>query len=308
MNSKAQQTRTSAQLAALEELLQTISPSNLASRLGLEEQRDELQKELVEIAASTEKLASVALYFGGKPVEGSRAIEAHFAANALSAYQEILSRVWYEGVQALNVDLKGVPKEASRLHITDVVHGSFGFVLEEIDENGIPLFKSALKEAMDKAVELISGIADMDDDVSSDVMAVMNSQVFSAVRKFYGVIRNSKAIFRLVEGSFDQTFDVAAVERAYERAESTTTEDEEFDLEGELLGIIPIGRRFEFKRQDDGLIISGKVGLLFSHEYLERVSKEQLTGRPCRGFFQKRVINKVGRTREVYVLTKLEGL
>jgi hypothetical protein len=299
--------RISAQLSAVEELLATIPHSNFASRVGLEERRDELRKELDGIQKSVEKLASVALYFGGDPVEGSRAIEADFAANVLSSYQEIVTKVWSEGVREQSIEARKIPKEASHLHITDVVHGSFGFVLEEIDHKGIPLFKSALKEAMDKSVELILGIADQDEDLFSDVMAVMNVSVFTAVRNFYRVIRNSKAVFRLVEGNVDQTFDVVSVERAYERAEYTTTEEEEFDIEGELLGVIPIGRRFEFKRKDDGKVISGKVGLLFSQDYLDRVSKVQLTGRPCRGFFQKREIKKTGRIREVYVLTKLEG-
>ena len=106
----------------------------------------------------------------------------------------------------------------------------------------------------------------------------------------------------------DLTFDLGAVERAYERAEHTTIDEEEFSIEGELLGMIPIGRRFEFKRKDDGKIISGKVGLLFSQDYLDRVSKEQLTGLPRRGFFQRREIKKLGRVREVYVLTRLEDI
>lgn len=308
MIARLEQNRISAQLAAVEELLASIPSSNLASRIGLEERRDELRKDLASIQKSVERLASVALYFGGDPVEGSRAINADFAANVLSTYQEIVTKVWTEGIYQQNLQNRKIPKEASQLHITDVVHGSFGFVLEELDQKGIPLFKSALKEAMDKSVELILGIADKDEDVFSDVMAVMNVPVFAAVRNFYRVIRNNKAVFRLVEGDIDQTFDVVSVERAYERAEYTTTEEEEFDIEGELLGMIPIGRRFEFKRKDDGKVISGKVGLLFSQDYLDRVSKEQLAGRPCRAFFQKREIKKLGRIREVHVLTKLEGL
>lgn len=56
----------------------------------------------------------------------------------------------------------------------------------------------------------------------------------------------------MLEERFDRTFDAVAVERAYDRAQLTTTREEEFAVEGELLGVIPIGRRFEFKRKDDG--------------------------------------------------------
>lgn len=308
MISKLERNMLWTQMAAIDDLLATIPQSNFASRIGLEEKRDELRQQLESILASTEKLASVAIYFGGKPVEGSRSIEANFAANVISSYQEVVTKVWSEGNHEPNAPAQKIPKEGSHLHITDVVHGSFGFVLEEIDENGTPLFKSALKEAMDKSVELISGIADVDDDTFNDVMAVMNIPVFTAVRKFFQVVHKAEATFRLVEGDMDQTFEFSAIKRAYDRAEFTTIDEEQFDIEGELLGIIPIGRRFEFRRKDDGTILKGKVGLLFSHEYLDRISKDQLTGRPCRGFFQKREIKKFSNTREVYVLTKLVGV
>lgn len=308
MISKSLRPRTFAQIAAIESLLQAIPLTNFASRIGLEEQLEGLKNELAETESITKKLANVALYFGGQPVNGSRAIEADFAANALSTYQDVVTTVWKESLREKKIDLKRVSKEASRLHITDVVHGSFGFVLEEIDENGTPLFKSALKESLDRAIELISGIADQDDDVFNDVMAVMPSKVFSAVRNFYRVVRNGKATFRMVEEQLDYTFDATAIERAYDRAEYTTAQEEEFEIEGELLGIIPIGRRFEFKRKDDGSVISGKVGLVFSQEYLERISKEQLTGRPCHAVFQKKEIKKLRKTRDVWVLTKLSGV
>jgi hypothetical protein len=307
---KLKQNKLVAELAAIDTLLASIPETNFASRVGLEERRQELSSELQKLESQSETLASIALYFGGEPVQGSRAIEADFAANALASYQEIVTKVWTEGLQEQSSQgiLKKIPKEASHLHITDVVHGSFGFVLEEIDIDGAPFLRSALKDAMDKSVEIISGVADKDDDVFADVMAVMNLPILTAVRNFYRVMYKSKAVFRVVEGRTDQAFDIAAVERAYERAEQTTVEEEEFDIEGELLGMIPIGRRFEFKRKDDGRIISGKVGLLFSQDYLDRVSNEQLTGVPRRGVFQKREIKKLGRIREVWVLTKLEDI
>ena len=251
------------------------------------ERRQELSSELQKLEFESENLASIALYFGGEPVQGSRAIEADFAANALASYQEIVTKVWTEGLQEQSSQgiPKKIPKEASHLHITDVVHGSFGFVLEEIDIDGAPFLRSALKDAMDKSVEIISGVADKDDDVFADVMAVMNLPILTAVRDFYRMMGyKSKAVFRVVEGRTDQAFDIADVERAYERAEQTTVEEEEFDIEGELLGMIPIGRRFEFKRKDDGRIISGKVGRPFSQDYLDRVSNEQLTAVPAEGF------------------------
>ena len=306
---KLEQNKLSAQLAAIDALLAAIPESNLASRIGLEERRHELSIELEKLNATGETLASVALYFGGKPVQGSRAIDADFATNALSSYQEIVTKVCSEGLREHNVESNTrIAKEASRLNITNIVHGSFGFVLEEINSNGPPFLRSALKEAMDKSVECIAGLADKDDAVFSDIISVISLPILMAVRSFYRTIYKNNAVFRIVEGHTDQQFDVVAVERAYERAEQTTVEEEEFSIEGELLGVIPSGRRFEFRRKDDGNIIYGKVGLLFSQDYLERVNIEQLTGVLRRGLFQKREIKKLGGVREVWVLTKLENI
>ncbi len=306
MNVKLEQEYLLAQLSGIEGLLSTISQNNPASRIGLEERRDELIAALSRLDKQSQNLASVALYFGGKPVQGSRAIEAEFAANAISTYQELVTRVWSEGIAQTRA--KTAPKENSYLHVTNVVHGSFGFVLEEIDQNGEPLFRSALKEAMEKASEIILGLADTDESTFEDVSATMNVPVLNATRNFYRVIHTNDAVFRLVEGDKDVALDAAAIERGFERAEHTTTEEEEFTSKGELLGVIPIGRRFEFKKIDDGTIISGKIGVLFSQQYLDRISKEQLAGRLWNGVFQKREIRKLGQTREVYVLTGLETL
>jgi hypothetical protein len=309
MISKLEQNKLSAQLAAIDALLATIPESNLASRIGLEERRDELSSELQTLQSAVDHLASVAIYFGGEPVHGSRAIDAEFAASALSSYQEIVTKLWSEGLREQSTPAnKKILKEGSRLKLTDIVHGSFGFVLEEIDWNGMPLFRSALREAMDKSVDCISGLADRSDEVFADVMAVMNLPILTSVRNFYRILYKNKAVFRLVEGHTDQQFDAVAVERAFDRVEETTVEEENFSIEGELLGVIPMGRRFEFKRKDDGRIIAGKVGLLFSQDYLDRVSREQLTGVLRRGFFQKREVKKLGTTREVWVLTKLDNI
>lgn len=297
-----------AELAEVENLLAASSPSDFAGRIGLEERADELRNELSTISTESRNLASVALYFGGKPVIGSRSIDAEFAANMLNSYQNIVTRVWQEGVSELTDQRRILDQSASHFHVTNILHGSFGFALEEIDENGIPLFPSALREASDRVAEFISAIADDDEEVFSDLMTILNNRIFSELRNFFRNLYKANATFRLVGESIDKTFDYISVSRAYERAEQTNIDEEEFLVFGELLGIIPFGRRFEFKRSDDETIISGKVGLLFSQEYLERISKEQLAGKPCLAVFQRREIKKLGKTRETFVLIRLEKI
>src|SRR5581483_6956712 len=140
--------------------------------------------------------------------------------------------------------------EASQLHITELIHGSLGFLLEELDEFGTPLFPSPLKDATSKATQLILAFASEHEDQFEAAIEAVPARVFNSLRDFLKTIRREEAVFRLVEGEVDAAFDEASVERAYARAEAYSIDEEVFDTEGELLGVIPIGRRFEFKQSD----------------------------------------------------------
>ena len=80
----------------------------------------------------------------------------------------------------------------SRLHITDVVHGSFGFQFQELPEQESldfpPLFKATgetpLFEAAEEAARLIDA-AGKDDEAFVDVVEGLNPRVHDAVRNFF---------------------------------------------------------------------------------------------------------------------------
>jgi uncharacterized protein DUF6932 len=89
-----------------------------------------------------------------------------------------------------------------------------------------------------------------------------NGRVFQSIWQFFGYMHSSKATFRLVEGDRDETFDRNAVERAWRRAESSEVDEEHVHLQGRLLGVIPMRRRFEFEPDDRTQIIEGSLGQL----------------------------------------------
>ena len=146
-----------ADLAALDALLARAPKNDFGGRIGLESRRREVEEDLRRIkGCESGNLASVALFFGGRPVMGSRGIEAAFAGEAISNYQDLLSKISASG-ESGQIPGKGPVRNsaASQLHVTEVLHGSFGFLLQELDELGEPMFRSQLRDAAAKATQLI---------------------------------------------------------------------------------------------------------------------------------------------------------
>lgn len=287
--------RLSAELAALEAVLAEIPLTDYLARVGLEARRDELRESLASLQQIGDRQARVALFFGGDPVIGSEGVKARFASDAVGSFQDILTNIWGLS-QDVQVAMAGPIKnhELSHLHITQTLHGSFGFLLEELDANGEPLFDSPLKLAADQVVRVIRGFADEDDLRFSAVIEELTPRVFVSVRKFLHFVHSDKATFRLVEGDADLRVDHNGVERAWQRAEQSRVDEERVAMTGRLLGVIPVHRRFEFE-PDGATLISGRVGEDFGHTYLERIATEQFAGRRWRALFHRKLIERLGR-------------
>ena len=299
-----------AEISALTTLIASLSDRDQLGRLSLEERRQELVNELEQLAAASENLAKIALYFGGEPVIGSAGVEAEFSTTAVSNFQDLLTKVW--GATSGNLPAMGrVPnKHASQLHITSLVHGSFGFLLEELDDQGEPLFESALRKTANTAVRYITSIADENEAKFSDTLDQLDQRVFSAIRDFFSAIYRKKATLRLVEGDgVDVRFDRRAVERAWNRLETVRVEEEHDTMTGRLLGIIPLGRRFEFEPDGATQVVKGQVGELFSQSYLDRMATEKFAGKRWKATFLHVVVTRQGREpSERYTLLELDEI
>ncbi|HEU0046036.1 MAG TPA: hypothetical protein VFQ43_00360, partial [Nitrososphaera sp.] len=158
-----------AELATLDALLGTLPNDDLLGRLGLQSRRDEIISELNQIREIVGEAASIALFFGGRPVFGCKGIEASFGADAVSKFQDLITNVWGTADRG-GVGSRGpLPaSDLSKLHITSLLHGSLGFLLEEIEPQD-RLFDSPLKKAADRAADVIAAFADE------------NEQSFSAI-------------------------------------------------------------------------------------------------------------------------------
>jgi hypothetical protein len=310
MTLKLDRDQLSAELAALDGLLASLPQNDYLGKIGLEARRDEVQQQLERVAQYEERRAKVALYFGGEPVVGSMGVEAGFGTKVVGSFQDLISKVWGSAENGQLQPMGPIKDtEASQLHITNLVHGSFGFLLEEIDEKGEPLFETPLSKAADRVTEYIASFAGENEANFSKVIEDLNPRVFQSLRDFFGYMYKGNATFRLVEGERDEKFDHVAVERAWYRAEASKVDEARIEVRGRLLGVIPMRRRFEFEPDAAETIIEGKVGEKFSNTYLERITTEQFAGRRWKAVLQKRMVTKVGRLpAEYYTLLELDEI
>ncbi len=300
----------SAEVAALDSLLESMPENDYLGRMGIEARRDDLRGQFEGIFSHEEKKAKVALYFGGEPVIGSMGVHAAFGTNVIGSFQDLLSKVWGT-VDGGQLPAAGPIKDRamSQLHITNLVHGSFGFLLEELVDAGEPMFQTPLSKAADQVAEYILAFSSENEATFSAVIEELNPRVFQSIRDFFGYMHKGNATFRMVEGERDEKFDRAAVERAWYRAESSKVDEERIQMEGRLLGVIPVRRRFEFEPDGAATIVEGKVGEKFSQNYLERMNTEQFAGRRWRALLHKRMVTKVGRIPgEHFTLLELEEI
>lgn len=299
-----------AQLAAVDALLGSAPETDYLGRVSLESRRDEIRAQLAELGQVEDRSARVLLSFGGEPVVGSTGIQAAFVSNAIGSFQEIITRLWgieHNGDVAARGPIRN--EQRSQLHVTQVMHGSFGFVLEELDEQGEPFFPSPLKQTADTVADLLGSFADVDEARFSAVIEQINPRVFISLRKFFNTVYQDRAVFRLVEGERDQRFDEQAVERAWQRAEYSNVDEQRVRYTGRLLGLIPIGRRFEFV-PDEGEVIRGKVGTEMSHGYLERLAEEQqILNKRWIAVLDKKTVERQGRQPGIfYTLLQLNEI
>jgi hypothetical protein len=282
-----------AEIAGLDAILEALPANDILGRRSLQSRRIRLQEQLAQLAERAERRAQIALYFGGDPVIGSIGVQAEFGAATLNNFQDLITKVWAAGDSGLAAMGPIPDKAASHLHITNLVHGSFGFLLEELDEQGEPMFETPLRLAADLAVTYITSFAGENENTFNAVIEDIDRRVFKALRDFFAVVYKGKATVRIVEGDIDERLDRVALERAWIRVEAAEVDEDRIEMQGRLLGVIPIGRRFEFESGDR--IIKGKVGEQMSQSYLERMANEQFAGKRWNAKFHRRVVTQKGR-------------
>ncbi len=313
MSRKLQRDALKSELAVLDGLLARIPRSSTAMRGAYEVRRDELARHLADLDAELDTTAHATIFFGGRRVMGSEAIDAEFAAESLRAFQSLVMAraLQRDGVQ-LGERGPLPARDDLRLNITGTVRGSFGFTLEENSGLGRPLFASALKEALDQATSIIADFAAADDSRYAAALERIDRRVLVSARTLFKALNDADATIRIVEGDREAALDRAAVARAHDRAHSSELEEQDLELEGVLLGLTPVSGWFEFRPDADAFPIRGKTGPQLSREFLDQIEQEGVSiggGRRWKASLRKTVVTRPsGDIRETYVLNDISPI
>ncbi|SFN02286.1 hypothetical protein, partial [Methylobacterium pseudosasicola] len=235
----------------------TLPNQRVFTQPGLEARRDEIAADLVAMGEEPESpTASAALFFGGRPVAGSRGIESEFGGSVVSKFQDLVAKLMADEAGALGQRGVVPNKSAATLHITNVVCGSFGFLLEEVEPQGEAL-DTSLKVAVDNAAQLLGAFSESSEDRFRAAVENIDQRVLATAQEFFSLMRTSGATFRLLAGDEDRSFGLDEVSRAAERASSTRVTETEERIEGQLGGVLPDAHQFEFRSESRGPIKGG---------------------------------------------------
>ncbi|MEO5374573.1 MAG: hypothetical protein H7840_09875 [Alphaproteobacteria bacterium] len=299
-----------ADLSAVNAILSSLQEDDYVGRMGFEARKEEIETELAGLERSRDTLANVALMFYGKPVHGSRSIATEFAAKALASYQDLVAKHLATSETGGLAQRGPTPaRQAANLNITGILHGSFGFLLEESDQDGPQLINSSLREAVDKVTDVLDHFAAESEDPFNTSLNEMDPRLFSSVKTFFKILHDDEATMRIVEGEKDRSFDAKAVDRAHQRCQNASIDEQDLTVTGTLIGVMPYARRFEL-RIEDTEVITGKVGPIISQEYLNRIeTDERVIGRRWEARLFRKSVDRPGqRTQVTYTLLELKDL
>lgn len=266
------------QVAALRALMQAAAGRDPLGSHSLSKRLAIVEAELAKVEGVQQNAANVALVFDGDPVRGSSAIEANFAGRALQDYQELIAKhVAAEGGQlAERGRLSDQINQQARMNVTALVHGSFGFVLEEDSAGQLGMFETPAQKAVRSVSDLLQEVAAADGQLFEAKLDDLDIRIFQTLKRFIGTLHRARSTLRVAEEQRELKLDTFSVERAFERVSRVDVEETDDIVEGELLGLVPVQRRFDFRRGDDGEVVQGRVAANLSADYLERIEREGL--------------------------------
>jgi hypothetical protein len=295
-----------ADMATASGLLAQLGEEDIMARMGLEARLEELRESIARLdAAPDEPTASAALFFGGAPVVGSRGIESEFAGVAVTQFQDLVSKVLARERGPLGQRGAVPNKAASTLHITNIVRGSFGFLLEEVNPQFVD---TPLKAAVEEAARLLDAFGEPDEEQFRSTIETIDPRVLATAREFFDVMRARGATLRVVAGEVDHSFGAEAVARAAERASSTKVEDAEESIKGQLAGVLPDAHQFEFRAADRRAILRGRVDRSLSADQLAQFNRNWVNVDATALMHVRRVLRNDALVWESFTLQQLNLL
>lgn len=298
-----------ADLAAVEALLACrTSADDPIGWIQYSSRKTVLQLQIAEIESKPDHHASVALFFGGRPVIGSRGIIADFAGKMLEQYQEMVSKRNAAIELGEPLSSRGtIPKRANaQMMVTEVARGSFGFVLEEASQDN-ELVETTLKHVVNDISDLIHKLSQEDEEGFETVAETLDDRLLISIRGFFKTLDDAGATMKLVDGHKEFILQREDVERARARADSMEVAEKITDETGAIY-LLPDSRRFDFYPDGDLPVRKGIVSAVCLKQIMgdsTRIPDDVIGRRKKASFKVREVKQRNSAVRISYTLTQL---
>jgi len=268
---------------------------------------NELKDEYSKIHEEENTKAWLSMTFGGKPAKGSIGIDAKFSGEILKEIQELINKC-YNKVIGNELGIAGrIPyKDEANLLVTDVVHGSFGFLLEETKEQS-EAFDTILFDAVSEATRLINGVSSESETDFEGVLEELDSRVIDSLKSVFNVLGSNSASINLKNKTSDYMISEERIRLGKERINNVKVDEHEESREGSLLLYAPSARVFEFVT-NDGVRIIGKSASVY-HKILSELIDKRIVINYKQSTIQlkfRNVLASSGMEKTVFTLQSLD--
>ena len=291
------------EISELKDLIAATPEEDVIDRMSLEARLRVVQNRLAGLP-QIRQAPTARLTFKGKPVVGGHGIAADFGTKAASAFAEAFAVV----AAGLDEDLRQsgpIPnREKNQLLITGTAIGSFGFEFElpAPDATLFPELEPA-EQAMRKIENLFRLTAEGSDDDIAEALDDVHPRAVRKVHEFLDLLVQQEAWCGLEFGGRTFRYEgYEQIKRSSSRLRDDNFREHEESCRGEFQGVLPTGRTFEFKRQDQEGLIRGKIDAAFAdpdvlnREWLHRPATVKLK------------VRHVGQGRPRYTLMSLDDV
>lgn len=253
----------------LKRLISNSPASDVIGRTSLGYRLRQVEEELEAYKGYSPRLVNARLTFRGKPVVGSRGMNANFAAETVDAFARSVARVgagWRAPLPATGP----IPDSAEfQLLITGMATGSLGFQLEDAAQQpALEGQDTPVELAIRKVKEILEASLKTDDKLS-EAIADTDRRALQSIRAFLKRMADNDAVCALeFQGDEFRFRDVAQVRRSENRLSDDNIREDDVVLGGYFEGFLPKSRRAEFFLAETGAdflrevvetIISGRV-------------------------------------------------
>jgi len=309
MGSRKEHLSLLAEIKTVRGLLENIPEGRVIEKISLERRLEKLTQEAVGIQLALLPRRLVVTY-RGRPIVGTEGFFSDFASDATARLTDAVKAV----VAGLSGNLKysgPIPgAENTNLMITGVAKGSFGFEFE-IPKTGNgdegPLYDglNPTEFAIDKIQHLLNVAVsnDASDESLADLVDEIHPRAVKKVKEFLDVLDERGALCAMAFNDHSFRFmDKEQLTVGRNKLDDSNIHETDSKFTGEIQGVLPKSRTFEFKVSGDETILRAKIGIeiedpdILNREFLHHSSTITL-----------RVV-QVGQGRPRYMLRVLSDL